>query len=321
MIAALRQKRRGSGRRFPLAGLACVFTTIALAVSSCTSSGRTDPVPADGAQPVPPGLEAAYRYIAATGAQLAEGNAFDQSLSRRRKLLAARCMTALGLSPADEPLIRFDEQFLNQAGPVAPGFAGLDSGGIPGLFNTALLSKKGAMMVPVSTGLPPYPNNLPAATQNALEADYLRCQRKALASFAQLTTEGVTLNQLWLREVSSIQASGPVRTDTAAFGRCVRRSAAPLSASTSPSAYSRWLYNKIYTSADTYRKPALIRPLVATDRHWTAVFVACASSLESLMQRLQLQAQKAFVRSHYHQVRALELAARNIMGFRRAGTR
>jgi hypothetical protein len=318
MITVLRQKRRGSGHRLPRVGHACALTAIALAVSSCAGSDGTGP---GRAQPVPQGLQAAYRYIAATGAQLAEGNAFDQSLIRRRKLLAARCMTALGVSPADEPLVRFDEQFLDQPGPVAPGFAGLDSGGIPSLYNMALLSKEGAMMAPVSTGLPPYPNNLPAAAQNAIEADYLRCQRKASASFTPLITEGVTLNQLWLREVSSVLASGPVRTDTAGFGRCVRRSGAPLFASTSPSAYSRWLDSKIYTSADTYGKPVLIRPLVATDRHWTTVFVACASSLESLMQRLQLQAQKAFLRSHYHQVRALELAARNIMGFRRAGAR
>src|SRR6185437_8290265 len=140
------------------------------------ANGGTGGAPSGVGQSDPLGVEAAYSFMAATGAQRSESNAFKSEEAGLANLLAARCMTSLGFGAADESYIHYDDKYLDQQSPVAPGFAGINSATVPGLFDMALLSRKDSLMVPVAVGAPAQPNNLPLAVQKTLNSDYIRCQ-------------------------------------------------------------------------------------------------------------------------------------------------
>lgn len=314
MISLMREKRRhGAPPSLILAAPACAFMAVMLALSGCTGGGEanggTGGAPSGVGQSGTIGVEAAYSFMAATGAQRTESNAFYSEEATLENQLAARCMTGLGFGAADEPYIQYDDKYLDQEGPIAPGYAGFNTSAVPGLFDMTLLSRKGILIDPIPVGAPAPPGNLPLAVQKAINSDYIRCQRKAATSFARLNSDGSALNELWLREVSSIQASAPVQAATGKFGTCVREHGAPTLATSSPDHYALWLELMVRSDINQHGKAALIKSLVRIDRHWTIVFLTCADSLESLMQRLQMQAQKAFFQSHYQQIQALELLA------------
>ncbi len=195
------------------AWLVCVtITVMALVISSCNGNGGTDRTQSGGGQSTPLGDAAVYSFLAATGAQVTEGNTFFQgSVVQLTNLLTARCMTSLGFGSADEPLIQYDDKYLDVASPVAPGFRSSDSAGVPGLYNMRLLSAKGSLMSPILIGAPQPPNNLPLPVQQAITTDYFRCQRHARAPFMQLDNDGDALKELWRTEVASIEGirSGP----------------------------------------------------------------------------------------------------------------
>ncbi len=301
---------RGHAWRAPLPAIICSLLATVLALGGCGSGAAPD-AQSHAGKPTPLERGAVYSFLAASGAQLAQGNAFYLQEAQLIDLGTAQCMKAHLFSAADETFIRYDEEYLNppQGSPVAPGFEGMDSSAVPGLVSMELLSRKGSMLTPVPIGAPPRPYNLPYSTRFMINTDFIRCQRQAARSFALLNIGGGSLNALWVRDVSAIQASRALRAATARFGTCARGRGVPPSASSSPSLFERWLELLVRPAVYPYGRTALIRSLVARDRHWTEVFVTCAGSLESRTQRLQLHAQKAFFQSHYQRIQSLELDA------------
>jgi hypothetical protein len=158
--SALEVRRRTAWRTPVLAIVICPLLAAVLALGGC-GSGATHDARSRGGGPPPLEREAVYSFLAASGTQLAQGNAFYLYEARLINLGTAQCMRAHGFGAADESFIRYDEEYLNppQGSPVAPGFEGMDSSGVPGLVSIALLSRKGSLLMPVPIGALPRPYN------------------------------------------------------------------------------------------------------------------------------------------------------------------
>ena len=148
-----------------------------------------------------------------------------------------------------------------------------------------------------------------------------RCDMFSRAPFTSMRAASAVLANSWLPIVNTIQASAPVtatlpglRSCAARYGWPAQPYGAPDSAINSFANFVDWVAGHLDGAAS---RGASAAQLNALDRHWGAVFVACARPTVAVMEKLQLAAQQTFLREHRRQFAALVATAR--ADFARAG--
>ena len=147
------------------------------------------------------------------------------------------------------------------------------------------------------------------------------CDALSRVPFASMRGASAGLVNSWLPIVTTIQASAPVTATLPGLRSCAARHGwpaqpygAPDSAINSFADFVGWVAGHL-DGADS--RGASAAQLNALDRHWGAVFVACARPTVAVMEKLQLAAQQTFLREHRRQFAALVATAR--ADFARAG--
>jgi hypothetical protein len=126
------------------------------------------------------------------------------------------------------------------------------------------------------------------------------------------------LSNAWWRLVSRLQASREVQAAIPALSACATRYGFPANQygpADAPiktfSDFMNWVAGYLDGAGS---RGASARTLQALSRHWTAVFVTCATPIVGRWQRLQLAAQPNFLRVHASQVRQLDELAWRLFG-------
>jgi hypothetical protein len=302
------QRRTPRNRQAAMLLIALVMASLA---SGCGLGAANAAPDAAAHQPSPLGAEVIDTFLPATGAQNSAGLKFNATETALRNRILARCMNRQSFGAREQPYLRWDERYLNQLSPWVPGWDGRDVSGVV-LYNIPLLAR-GGLLGEILTGAPP-PPKLPTAEEGAIDTADARCQNSASTAFQKLRTAGVELEQPWLREVNGIRGSASVQAALHGFTTCAAGHGAPAAAAKSPATFDAWLSELVQptvTQVSAIRTPIATR--VAEDRHWTEVFVTCATAPASLEDRLQLRQQRSFLQAHREQLLALESLASRVL--------
>jgi hypothetical protein len=133
-----------------------------------------------------------------------------------------------------------------------------------------------------------------------------------------LLAAGQTLNDSWWKIISRIQASGPVQAAIPALTTCATRYGFPdnpYGPSSGPirsfADFMDWVAGFLDGAGS---RGASTSTLQALAKHWTAVFVTCATPIVGVWQRMQLTAQTRFLHRNANQVRQLDQLAWKLLG-------
>ena len=312
-----RRAGRGSGGRrgawqwgAPLTAAAAVLAVVAAA--SLLAGLRPAHAPGPGAarpsKPAarpqatasyPPNLEVGLIgfFLPASGAQYTTGALFMGEYTALEEKISSACMAGYGYRvPVATPA--------QIARPV------WDLTQFPDL---GAIARAGALP---SYSMGPTPKESKAYQEAAQHCDAL-----SRGPFTSMRGASAGLMNSWLPVVTAIQASAPVtatlpglRSCAARYGWPAQPYGAPDSAINSFADFVGWVAGHL-DGADS--RGASAAQLNALDRHWGAVFVACARPTVAVMEKLQLAAQQMFLRQHRRQFAALVATAR--ADFARAG--
>ena len=303
---------RGAAWRWgaPLAAAAAVLAVVAAAslLAGVRPSHVPGPAAARPTKPAhrahatasyPPDLQAGLTgfFLPASGAQFTAGALFMGEYTALEEKISSACMAGHGyLVPVATPA--------EIARPV------WDLTQFPDL---GAIARAGALP---SYSVGPGPGESKAYQQAAQHCDAL-----SRVPFTSMRGASASLVNSWLPIVTTIQASAPVtatlpglRSCAARYGWPAQPYGAPDSAINSFADFVGWVAGHL-DGADS--RGASAAQLNALDRHWGAVFVACARPTVAVMEKLQLAAQQTFLREHRRQFAALVATAR--ADFARAG--
>jgi hypothetical protein len=154
----------------------------------------------------------------------------------------------------------------------------------------------------------------PAAEQRALNA----CQRTAQAADSPLQSAYQPINQAWSKVISRAQASPKVTAAIPALQTCATRYGFPNSPygnATTPlksfADFTGWVAGFLDGAGS---RGASNRTMHSLTRHWTSVFVTCATPIVGIWQRILLDAQPGFLHQHAQQIARLDnLASRELV--------
>lgn len=309
--ARRRHGRLSSGRRgarqwgVPLAAAAAVLAIVATA--SLLAGVRPSPAPhpaaagpskparhKDAAASYPPNLEAGLigLFLPASGAQFTAGALFMGEYRVLEAKISSVCMAGYGyrvpvtLTPAE----------------VARGFWNLTQ--YPDLN---AIARAGTMPGDGQPGVKELTGS------KAYQAAFSHCDKLSLAPFIPMIDGRLGLRAPFLTIVSQIQASAPVTATIPELRTCAARYGWPHE----PYGPDRPInsFGDFVTWMSGYLDGASTRgasaaQMNALDRHWATVFVQCARPTVAVMEKLQLAAQKTFLRQHQRQFAVLVATAR-----------
>jgi hypothetical protein len=230
----------------------------------------------------------------ATGPMYDDGTKLMWMIQARELQATARCMAAAGYHISDHP------------GPFDPAaFAdNTQMPDLPRIARTHEFVPLGGLAVPDYT----------KAEQKAVSA----CSATADVPYRQLLVPLSKLRGSWWAIVFRIQASAPVQAAIPALNACAARYGfpgnpyGPVSAPIKSFAdFMDWIAGFL-DGAGT--RSASTSTLQALDRHWSAVFVACARPIVGIWQRMQLGAQPGFLAVHASQLRQVDALAWQLLG-------
>jgi hypothetical protein len=144
------------------------------------------------------------------------------------------------------------------------------------------------------------------------------CQAAAQAADAPLWSTSQTINQAWFNIISHAQASSKVTAALPALRACARRYGYPqghYGMATKPinsfSDFAGWDAGSLDGAISRNASSSTIRSLT---RHWTSVFVTCATPIVGIWQQILLNAQPGFLHQHAQQMARLDrLASRELV--------
>ena len=148
---------------------------------------------------------------------------------------------------------------------------------------------------------------------SAYQAAFKRCSAAADSLFSRTTNAGGRLASPWIVAVMNIQASAPVLATLPAVRACAARYGwphdpyGPDRPINSFADFADWVAGHL-DGASSRGAPAA--QAHALDRHWAPIFVRCARPAVTVMERLQLAAQRTFLRDHRRELAALMATAR-----------
>jgi hypothetical protein len=236
--------------------------------------------------------EALDAYFPATGAQYTAGLVFEWT---RQKILAkdtGPCLAAAGFArvPFSEP----QRQFVLSAP---------DNGQFPDLAQRA----RTHFMTPHGFAIGRHQPIMPAARQHAYAVAALACMIKFAYPIRRLDIVAKPVAGLWLKKVTSIQASAPVQAKQHAFVSCLEDFGIPAPYATARGTGGQQLFDAFFTwmdrLGDATTSPA---QFIYQQRLWTPVFVTCARPTVTTMERIQIAARKKFFLAHAGQIGAIK---------------
>ena len=308
-----RRGRAGAGRRAgwhwaaPLAAAAAVLGVVGLAagltsIGSGSGSGVARPAnagrpeatrSAQAPPPYPADLEAGLigLFVPASGPQYGAGALFGGEYQAAEGKVFARCMAQAGFqvtTPAPATIARGNWDLTQFPDLNAIAQAGTMPGdGLPG--------------VKEPTG------------SKAYQAAFKRCSAASDSLFMRTTNAGERLASPWIVTVTNIQGSAPVLAALQAVRACAARYGwphdpyGPDRPINSFADFVDWVASHL-DGASSRGAPAA--QAHALDRHWAPIFVRCARPAVTVMERLQLAAQRTFLRDHRRELAALMATAR-----------
>ncbi len=151
--------------------------------------------------------------------------------------------------------------------------------------------------------------NYPRSRQAAVT----ECLKAAQAADRPLLTAYSAINNAWWKIISRAEASQQVSAALPALQTCATRygfpnnpygpAAAPI---TSIADFMDWVSNYLDGASS---RGASAATMDALERHWTSVFITCATPAVDIYQRILVKAQPGFLRQHESQIRQLDRLA------------
>jgi hypothetical protein len=298
-------RRAGWHRAAPLAAAAAVVGVVGLAAGLASIGSGSDLArPANAsrpeatrstqaAPPYPANLEAGLigLFVPASGAQYSAGALFGGEYKAAAGKVFARCMAKAGFevtTPTPASIARGNWDLTQFPDLNAIARAGTMPGdGLPGVKEL--------------TG------------SSAYQAAFKRCSATSDSLFFQMTKAGALLASPWIATVTSIQGSAPVLATLPAVRACAARYGwphdpyGPDRPINSFADFVDWLVSHL-DGASSRGAPAA--QAHALDQHWAPIFVRCARPAVTVMEKLQLAAQRTFLRDHQRELAALVATAR-----------
>jgi len=143
-----------------------------------------------------------------------------------------------------------------------------------------------------------------AARRKAIERARARCTVRYAQPVTRVDKAASALQGTWLGIISAIEHSGRVSATQQAFASCLESHGVPASLATmTNNSASNPLFDGYFAWADsTNQAAASTSQLAADQRHETRVFVACAPTVVSDLERIQLTRRALFFREHAPQI-------------------
>ena len=293
-----RSARPASRWLAPLAAAASLAAVLSLLVVLKNANGTG----ADGAWPLSGAVSRAQRllakqaidaYVPATGAQYTTGLAFAWTRQRILARNAGPCLADAGvpMSPFPRSERRYQLSFP-------------DNGQFPDLAQRI----RTHTMAPAAGGVRSVQAR-PWAHPGRETAAARTCIAQYAHTLSRLDAFAAPLARAWLKRVSEIESSAPVRAMRPGFVSCLESSGVPARFATSAghagagahrmfAGFFAWMNWLGANSASPQR-------YASQQRVWTPVFVTCAAPTVATAERLQLAARTAFLRAHAGQIRAI----------------
>jgi hypothetical protein len=150
------------------------------------------------------------------------------------------------------------------------------------------------------------PQSYPAPEQRAFNA----CERAEGAAYAPLVSVYQAINQAWWKIISRAQASRKVNAAIPALQACATRygfPSDPYGNATGPiksfGDFMGWVAGFLDGAGSRGASPSTMRSLA---RHWTRVFVTCATPIVGIWQRTLLNSQPGFLHQYAQQIARLD---------------
>lgn len=227
-------------------------------------------------------------YVPATGAEYASGAGFREAQLQLEDISVSRCMAHRGMAAPPDT-----------AREVAAG--DVDNSQFPALGRISSTRR----FIPATAGQGVQAGQSGGAYSTALSA----CDGAAGSLFQETDREGQALQARWMNDVTTIEASPPVRALLPGYQACLAEAGVPASqvpggtagqaSGSSASALGNFL---AWESGQEDRG-------AGTAAHWASVFVRCARPVVRETETAQTAARKAFLRDHRAQAAGVERAA------------
>src|SRR5215472_2720480 len=290
-------RRAGGGRRdgwrwaAPLAAAAAVVGVVGLAAglaSIGSGSGVARPAHASrpaatrstqAAPPYPANLQAGLIgfFVPASGAEYSAGALFGGEYRAAASKVFARCMANAGF----------------QVKTPTPASIARGNWNLTQFPDLSAIARAGTMP---GDGLPPVKE---LTGSSAYQAAFKRCSAASDSLFSQTIAAGERLASPWIVTVTSIQGSAAVLATLPAVRACAARYGwphdpyGPDRPINSFADFVGWVAGHL-DGADS--RGASVAQTHALDQHWAPIFVQCARPAVTVMEKLQLAAQRTFLR-------------------------
>jgi len=307
----VQRPRAGGARRAgwhwaaPLAAAAAVVGVVGLAAGVASiGSGTGVARPASASRPAatrstqaPPPYPADLQagligfFVPASGAQYSAGALFGGEYKAAAGKVFARCMARAGFQ-------------VTTPTPASIARGNWDLTQFPDLN---AIARAGTMPGDALPGVKDLTGS------SAYQAAFKRCSAAADSLFSRTTNAGGRLASPWIVAVMNIQASAPVLATLPAVRACAARYGwphdpyGPDRPISSFADFVGWVAGHL-DGADS--RGASAAQAHALDQHWAPIFVRCARPAVAVMERLQLAAQRTFLRDHQRVLAALVATAR-----------
>ena len=292
VTAALTVNRIGQRTGVTAGVTSPVAAAVARPAVTAASDASAAPAAKAGPAPYPADLAAGLigRFIPASGAQYAAGARLQGAYLALESQVTSRCMAKDGfrvapVTPAsiagqDRDLIRYPD-----LGAIAK------AGALPGLGT----HRSGPGSGPV-----------------AFETAYKQCGAASDALFSPMVTAGGKLGAPFAATVTGIQGSAPVLATVPALRACAARHGWAGPGSGQPidsfADLATWVSGRLDAARGRQASQAAGRK---TDAWWAAAFVQCGRPAVTVMEKLQLAAQRHYLAGHAGQFAALAAVAKS----------
>lgn len=154
-----------------------------------------------------------------------------------------------------------------------------------------------------------------AARRKALDRAQARCTARYAQPVTRVDKAANALQGTWFGIIGAIEHSRPVSSTQPAFARCLDSHGVPASLATmTNNSASNPLFYGYFAWADSSNQAASASQLGADERHETRVFVACAPTVVSVLERIQLTRRAQFFHEHASQIARITRLAEEMPG-------
>jgi hypothetical protein len=157
------------------------------------------------------------------------------------------------------------------------------------------------------------------ARQKAFSRALARCTARYAKPVTRVDKAANALQSEWLGIISAIEHSSKVTATQPAFASCLESHGVPagLASQTNNSASNPLFYGYFSWADSTNQAAASASQLAADERHETRVFVACAPTVVSVLENIQLTRRAQFFGQHASQIIHITRLAEEMRGHAR----